>query len=63
MTLVDKLFAVDAEVVVITGIAGQLGFQYAQVFLDRGARVAGLDVASSARTDQIRIFLVRRDTY
>jgi NAD(P)-dependent dehydrogenase (short-subunit alcohol dehydrogenase family) len=45
----DKLFSVQNEVVVITGVSGQLGSSYAQSFLERGAKVVGLDVGSSNR--------------
>lgn len=43
----DLLFSVDDEVVVITGVSGQLGHQYALAFLQRGARVCGLDLVHS----------------
>lgn len=43
----DSLFDVSAETVVITGVAGQLGTQYARAFLERGASVAGLDLRNS----------------
>lgn len=43
----DPLFDVSREVVVITGVSGQLGSEYARAFLQRGARVAGLDVRPS----------------
>ncbi|MGD9850242.1 MAG: SDR family oxidoreductase [Nitrospirales bacterium] len=45
----DPLFEVREEVVLITGVAGQLGAEYAQVFLERGARVVGVDILSSER--------------
>lgn len=44
----DPLFSVDHEVVVITGASGQLGSQYAGAFLERGAKVAALDLKPSA---------------
>ena len=40
----DTIFDVSGEVVLITGVAGQLGVGYAQAFLERGAHVAGLDI-------------------
>lgn len=40
----DQLFDVSDEIVLITGVSGQLGSEYAKAFLDRGARVVGLDV-------------------
>jgi NAD(P)-dependent dehydrogenase (short-subunit alcohol dehydrogenase family) len=43
----DSLFDVSAELVAITGVAGQLGAEYARAFLARGARVAGLDIRPS----------------
>lgn len=49
----DLLFAVDGDVVVITGVSGQLGHQYAQAFLQRGARVAGLDLKQSSSSQQL----------
>lgn len=44
----DKFFDVRPEIVLITGVSGQLGSEYAKAFLQRGARVVGLDVRSSA---------------
>jgi len=40
-------FDVSAETVVLTGVSGQLGAHYAHAFLERGARVAGLDLRPS----------------
>jgi nucleoside-diphosphate-sugar epimerase len=51
----DSLFDVGGEIVLITGIAGQLGGEYAKAFLERGARVVGLDVRSSAGSDAIAV--------
>lgn len=45
--LSDLLFDVSEEIVVITGVSGQLGGEYAQAFLERGACVVGLDVYPS----------------
>jgi NAD(P)-dependent dehydrogenase (short-subunit alcohol dehydrogenase family) len=44
----DELFDVSQEVVLITGVTGQLGGEYAKIFLQRGARVVGLDVRPSS---------------
>lgn len=49
----DNLFCVNQEVVVITGVAGQLGGGYAKAFLERGARVFGLDMGSSESNDHL----------
>lgn len=43
----ENLFDVGHEVVAITGVSGQLGLQYADAFLRRGACVAGLDLQTS----------------
>ncbi len=47
----DKLFDVAGEVVVITGVSGQLGAEYARAFLGRGAQVAGLDLRPTMNSD------------
>lgn len=47
----DRLFDVHHEIVLITGVSGQLGGEYAKAFLQRGARVVGLDVRSSAGSE------------
>lgn len=49
----DPLFAVDDDVVLITGGAGKLGAEYSAAFLERGARVVGLDIATSPRVDEL----------
>lgn len=49
----DNLFDVSNKVVLITGISGQLGAEYAKAFLVRGARVVGLDISSSFRSDRL----------
>lgn len=47
----DHLFDVSNEIVVITGVAGQLGGEYAKAFLERGSRVIGLDIQPSPGLD------------
>lgn len=49
----DSLFDVSHEVVVITGVSGQLGAEYAKAFLSRGAKVLGLDIGATARSDAL----------
>ena len=46
----DSLFDVSQEIVLITGSSGQLGGEYAKIFLERGANVIGLDVRPSSNT-------------
>lgn len=53
--MTDSLFAVDGEVVVITGVSGQLGRQYAGAFLRRGARVVGLDLSPSPAVNEFLV--------
>lgn len=43
----DYLFDVSREIVLVTGASGQLGGEYIRTFLERGARVAGLDLFQS----------------
>lgn len=47
----DALFDVSKEIVVITGVSGQLGGEYAKAFLQRRAIVCGLDVKLSATSE------------
>lgn len=51
--MAHDLFEVSGEIVVVTGVAGQLGQEYARSLLESGARVAGLDVRSSAGTQAL----------
>lgn len=51
---VDRLFDVGGEVAVITGAGGQLGQAYAHAFLERGAKVAGLDVRETPAIEALR---------
>ena len=49
----DSLFDVNKEIVLITGVSGQLGAEYAKEFLSRGAKVVGLDIGPSGRSDAL----------
>jgi NAD(P)-dependent dehydrogenase (short-subunit alcohol dehydrogenase family) len=40
----DKIFNVIEEIVIITGASGQLGLEYTNTFLERGAKVVAIDV-------------------
>lgn len=46
----DNLFHVSQNIVLITGVSGQLGAEYAKAFLLRGAKVIGLDIEPAARS-------------
>lgn len=50
----DKLFDVSNEIVIITGVCGQLGSEYAGAFLSRGASVAGLDMKSAEASERFK---------
>lgn len=49
----DTLFDISREIVLITGVSGQLGGEYAKAFLSRGARVAGLDLRHSPGSEAL----------
>jgi NAD(P)-dependent dehydrogenase (short-subunit alcohol dehydrogenase family) len=49
----DSLFDISHDIVLITGVSGQLGAEYARAFLTRGAKVIGLDIGPSARSNQL----------
>lgn len=49
----DLHFDVGSEIVLITGVSGQLGGEYAKAFLRRGAQVVGLDVRPSASSEAL----------
>lgn len=53
-TVMDELFDVRGEIVLITGVSGQLGSEYARSFLKRGARVAGLDLHISPASEELQ---------
>ena len=43
----SSLFDVSKEIVVITGVSGQLGKEYATNFVNSGAKVIGIDLTLS----------------
>ena len=49
----DPLFDISQEVILITGVSGQLGNEYAKACLLRGGRVAGLDLHPSLASDAL----------
>ena len=51
--MTDSLFDVSQECVLITGVSGQLGAEYAKAFLARGAKVVGLDVSATGRSEAL----------
>lgn len=51
--MTDHLFDVSKECVVITGVSGQLGIEYANAFLSRGAKVYGIDLKNSPRNEEL----------
>ena len=53
--IADTLFDVSREIVLVTGVAGQLGHEYARAFLARGACVVGLDIRPSPVNNSLAI--------
>ena len=51
----DTLFDVSNEIILITGVAGKLGREYASSFLSRGACVVGLDIMQPTTNDSLTI--------
>lgn len=51
----DFLFDVSNEIVLITGVSGQLGAEYAKAFLQRDACVLGLDIRPSSLVERLKL--------
>jgi NAD(P)-dependent dehydrogenase (short-subunit alcohol dehydrogenase family) len=49
----QSIFSVCEEIIVITGVSGQLGHEYAKAFLSEGAIVAGLDINPSMEIQEL----------
>ena len=43
----NNYFSIDKKIIVITGASGQMGSEYAKVFLQEGALVIALDIHES----------------
>ena len=50
---IDTLFNINQEIILITGVSGQLGNEYAKACLQRGGHVAGLDLQQSLASDAL----------
>jgi NAD(P)-dependent dehydrogenase (short-subunit alcohol dehydrogenase family) len=50
----NNLFDVSKEIVLVTGVSGQLGIEYANSFLEQGAHVVGLDLISSVESNNLK---------
>jgi NAD(P)-dependent dehydrogenase (short-subunit alcohol dehydrogenase family) len=55
-----NLFDVQQEIVVVTGVSGQLGSEYAKALLNNGAIVVGLDMSLSDRSTNLIEFYQNR---
>ncbi len=56
MSTENNLFNLDNENIVITGVNGQLGFEYANFLLECGAsKLIGLDIKQSDNSKQLKI--------
>jgi NAD(P)-dependent dehydrogenase (short-subunit alcohol dehydrogenase family) len=49
----SSLFDIGTEIVVLTGVSGQIGVEYAKALLVNGAKVAGLDLHTSEMSDKL----------
>ncbi len=58
MTLSTKnLFDISEEIIIVTGVSGQLGYQYAKFLLENGSKVFGLDLFHNKKiTDLIKLY-------
>ena len=52
--MIEDLFSVEDDIVIITGASGQLGLSYQKAFLDRGASVVGLDIVKSSEIENLK---------
>lgn len=48
------MFDISNEIIIITGVNGQLGISYAKTFLELGSRVVGLDIIKSEQCDLLK---------
>lgn len=51
--MLKNRFDVTQEIVLITGISGQLGYEYACAFLESGAKVVGIDISRAGKTERL----------
>ena len=52
--MMDSLFSVEKDITVLTGVSGLLGIEYAKAFLERGARVYGIDIRENAALQDLK---------
>ncbi len=52
---INELFSINNEVVILTGVSGQLGRQYAEALLEGGAQVVGIDITRSVYSDALEL--------
>lgn len=53
MLHIHNRFNVNEEIIIITGASGQLGHEYALTFLQAGAKVIGLDIGLTQKTEKL----------
>ena len=49
----ENYFCVDQKIIIITGVSGQLGLEYAKAFIGSNAIVVGLDVHRSNGSQEL----------
>ena len=60
---IKDLFDIKKQTIILTGVSGQLGLDYAKLFLKLGAKVYGLDIEKNKSLNSLKLIYKKQFDY